>query len=61
MQGVLDQLNAQPACVFTRMSGSGSACFAVFSDCVAADEARLTLSLLHPEYWIQTTALSCST
>ena len=49
----LELLGRQPEALLTRMSGSGSACFALCAD--AADAARLARRLAagHPGWWVQ--------
>ena len=44
---VTDWLTAQPGVIFTRMSGSGATCFALFADEAARDAAAATC----PEQW----------
>jgi 4-diphosphocytidyl-2-C-methyl-D-erythritol kinase len=50
-------LRALPGCRLARMSGSGSACFALFTTARAAAAAARGLSADHPEWWIQASAL----
>jgi len=51
---VLDALSAEKECMLARMSGSGSACFGVFSNQQQADKMQLQLSARHPGWWIKT-------
>lgn len=54
---VLGALEKQGACLLTRMSGSGSSCFALFGTDQDANQACDSLKKEHPDWWIQTTAL----
>lgn len=48
---VLSALNNLPACLLARMSGSGSACFALFAARAEAEEAAARLRAEHPRWW----------
>lgn len=50
-------LRALPGCRLARMSGSGSACFALFTGARAAAAAARSLSAAHPGWWVQASAL----
>ena len=50
---VLDSIASQDDCAFSRMSGSGSTCFGVFSDQKAASEAAIVIKKQKPEWWVQ--------
>lgn len=54
---ILQELSAQSGCLLARMSGSGSTCFALFSDDHALALAEKKLSAFFPSYWIQKTTL----
>jgi 4-diphosphocytidyl-2-C-methyl-D-erythritol kinase len=58
---ILNCLNQQPQCALARMSGSGSTCFALFSDPASAKAAMLTLQSRYPNFWIKNTQIECST
>lgn len=49
---VLDVLNAEPGCVFARMSGSGATCFGVFDDPNSRDRAVSKLRGRHADWWV---------
>lgn len=53
VQQVLDSLNKQKGCVFSRMSGSGATCFALFNTSKDATGAVLKLKSQHPNWWIE--------
>ncbi len=50
-------LRALPGCRLARMSGSGSACFALFATARAAAAAARRLSSDRPGWWVQASAL----
>ena len=53
----LGPLPALPGARFTRMSGSGASCFALFESMEAADRAGEQLSTQYPDWWIRSTLL----
>ena len=54
---VLAVLGAAKGCRLVRMSGSGTTCFAVFTDCRAASRAAKTVRRDHPGWWVKSTVL----
>jgi 4-diphosphocytidyl-2-C-methyl-D-erythritol kinase len=50
-------LGAEPGCLLAAMSGSGPACFGLFTDDTAAASAAAALALAHPAWWIAPTRL----
>ena len=48
----LDELRATPGCLLARMSGSGSGCFALYSEPAEAERAASTLRLARPTWWV---------
>jgi 4-diphosphocytidyl-2-C-methyl-D-erythritol kinase len=48
-------LRALPGCQLARMSGSGSACFAVFDSMRMAQAAARILAHTHPTWWVRAT------
>ena len=54
---LLDTLKQQHQCELARMSGSGSTCFALFSDFTAAIDAEKILKEVFSNDWIQLTTL----
>ncbi len=54
---VLAVLGAAKGCKLARMSGSGTTCFAVFSDCRAAARAAKAIRRDHPGWWVKSTVL----
>lgn len=53
IQIVLDLLKKQNGCITSRMSGSGSACFALFENAEARDEAHNAIQQAHSGWWVQ--------
>ena len=52
---VLAALNALPGALFTRMSGSGATCFALFPDDESCRRAAAMLSEAHRDWWVAPT------
>ena len=50
---VLHLLNNQSGCLLARMSGSGPACFGIFSDSTSASNAVKSITSLMPNWWAQ--------
>jgi len=48
---VLQAIDATPACLLSRMSGSGATCFGLFEDETAARAAAAQLAAAHPSWW----------
>ena len=44
-------LNNQEGCIFSRMTGSGSACYGVFKSKETAKLALIKLKRKYPKYW----------
>lgn len=61
IQSILNLLKQQSQCALARMSGSGSTCFALFSDSISAQLAAKKLKEKYPAYWIQASEIQCST
>ncbi len=55
---VLAILAAAPGCRLARMSGSGTTCFGIFTDCRAAVRARKTILDVHREWWVKAALLN---
>ncbi len=53
----LGTLQALPGARFTRMSGSGATCFALFESLEAAERASDQLASRYPDWWIRSTLL----
>jgi 4-diphosphocytidyl-2-C-methyl-D-erythritol kinase len=53
---VLGVLRAQSGCALARMSGSGSACFAIFASQRSADAAAGALAV-RKDWWVEATSL----
>jgi 4-diphosphocytidyl-2-C-methyl-D-erythritol kinase len=49
---VLDALSAESGALLSRMSGSGSTCFALFSDAAESKAAAVRLGAAHKEWWV---------
>jgi 4-diphosphocytidyl-2-C-methyl-D-erythritol kinase len=54
---VLDALATLPGARFSRMSGSGATCFALFEDRAEADMAAEALSKAQPDWWVTAATL----
>ncbi|MBR9763432.1 MAG: 4-(cytidine 5'-diphospho)-2-C-methyl-D-erythritol kinase [Rhodobacteraceae bacterium] len=55
---VLSALTSLPLCLFSRMSGSGATCVALFPTREAARAAARMLAAAHPDWWICDTILT---
>ncbi|MEL6861106.1 MAG: 4-(cytidine 5'-diphospho)-2-C-methyl-D-erythritol kinase [Pseudomonadota bacterium] len=53
----LGSLQALPSVRFTRMSGSGATCFALFENLEAAETAGAQLASQYPDWWVRSTLL----
>lgn len=53
----LEQIAQTEGCVFSRMSGSGSTCFGLYSDALAAEEAATALHQQFPDWWVKPTTI----
>lgn len=53
VSAITSELAKDPACLLTRMSGSGATCFAIFSDLGRARAAAQRLQAKRPEWWIK--------
>lgn len=53
---VLRKMDELPDTLFSRMSGSGATCFALFADEERATAAARLLRKIHPEWWIRESA-----
>ena len=51
IKSLIDYLNTQKKCNFSRMTGSGSVCVAYFKDYKSARKAELNLKKKFPNYW----------
>ena len=49
---IIDKLTSMKGSLYSRMTGSGSCCFAVFNEKDLAKEATNTLKSHHPDWWI---------
>lgn len=57
IQTVLEVLEQQAGCVFSRMSGSGVTCFGVFKSIGAAKQAAGRLQADYPHWWVRASTL----
>lgn len=53
IHNALSQLDAHDNCQLARMSGSGSCCFGIFADEIAAQTAAHEISEENPDWWVQ--------
>jgi len=54
---VLEQIQKQPGCLLTRMSGSGATCFGIFDNKTSADQAMIKIKETHSHWW----SVACNT
>jgi 4-diphosphocytidyl-2-C-methyl-D-erythritol kinase len=54
---ILDILRSMPGANFTRMSGSGATCFALFDSDETCDDAFVLLTTHYPQWWTMTAHL----
>lgn len=52
VEPLLRELSGLAGSLYARMSGSGSACFALFGEAGEAKAAKERIASLHPEYWV---------
>ena len=48
---ILDLIEIQKNCLFSRMTGSGSVCFGVFSNRKSAKKGLIKIQKIYPNYW----------
>lgn len=58
IKSILDMLQFQKGCKFSRMSGSGPTCFGLFDNEKEAIDARDILVKQKPQYWVKHTAIN---
>lgn len=51
---VINALNAQEHCLFSRMSGSGASCFGLFETIEHAENTAEKISAENPDWWVKT-------
>ena len=54
---ILADINAQPGCLLSRMSGSGATCFGIFTTFQTAAAAAATIQAKQPAWWVQITQI----
>jgi 4-diphosphocytidyl-2-C-methyl-D-erythritol kinase len=52
---VLAELRGSQGCLISRMSGSGSACFGLYSELAEAERAAARLRAARPDWWVKAT------
>ena len=52
---IIEFIAFQKGCSFSRMTGSGSACFGVFKNRKFAIEAKNNIKKKYPSYWVKIT------
>lgn len=57
LREVLEILAMQPGCVFSRMSGSGATCFAVFDNEAQAGDAAKAIATTRKNWWVKETGI----
>ena len=48
---IIDYIKSQKGCYFSRITGSGSACFGIFSNMQHAISVQKLIKLKYPKYW----------
>jgi len=51
VEKLINFIKIQPGCIFSRITGSGSACIGIFSDKINAISAQKLVKLKFPKYW----------
>jgi len=51
VEKIINKIKSQKGCYFSRMSGSGSACFGIFSSIQNAIYAQKSIRSKYPKYW----------
>ncbi len=54
IKNVINALNAQDSCLFSRMSGSGASCFGLFESIEHAEKAANKIITENPDWWVKT-------
>lgn len=54
IENVINALNAQEHCLFSRMSGSGASCFGLFETIEHAENAAEKIKAENPDWWVKT-------
>ena len=49
---LLADIKEERGCYFSRMTGSGSVCYGVFKDQIAAKKAIIKLKIKYPKFWL---------
>lgn len=57
IEDILQHLKNETPCQLARMSGSGSACFALFNTKEEAEEAATNIKKTHQKWWVQSVTL----
>ena len=52
LKTILNNINFQKGCYFSRMTGSGSVCYGLFTNPNAAKKAQINLKKIYPKFWI---------
>ena len=51
VKNIIDYIESQKGCYFSRITGSGSACIGIFSNMKNADYAKKLIRIKYPKYW----------
>ncbi len=54
IDNVINALNTQKHCLFSRMSGSGASCFGLFETIEHAENAAAKIKTENPDWWLKT-------
>ena len=61
IENALRALDTEEGCNFSRMTGSGSACFGLFESEALAQKAASKIAEHNPDWWVQYSCLGRST
>ena len=52
LKTILSNISRQKGCYFSRMTGSGSVCYGLFTNQNSAKKAQINLKKIYPKFWI---------
>ena len=52
LKTILNNISHQKGCYFSRMTGSGSVCYGLFTNQNSAKKAQINLKKIYPKFWI---------
>ena len=54
IENIINAINMQDHCLFTRMSGSGASCFGLFENIEQAENAAKKIKIENSDWWVKT-------